>query len=119
MSEKKRAFFTFAFLFSIILVFSFADLVQGDRVFSETENKMLAAKPKFTWEALFGGNYGEDYEAYLTEQFVGRDKWITINTWVDIALQRKEIKGVYLAEDGYLIEQHLPEKYSEIGRAHV
>ncbi len=112
MSEKRRAFFTFGFLFSIILVFSFADLVQGDRVFSETENKVLASKPKLTWESLSGGSYGEDYETYLTDQFVGRDKWITINTWVDIALQRKEIKGVYLAEDGYLIEQHLPEKYS-------
>ena len=95
MSEKRRAFFTFGFLFSIILVFSFADLVQGDRVFSETENKVLASKPKLTWKALSGGSYGEDYETYLTDQFVGRDKWITINTWVDIALQRKEIKGVF------------------------
>lgn len=112
MNEKKRAFVTFGLLFSIILVFSFADLVQGDRVFSETENKVLAARPEFAWDTLFDGSFGEDYEAYLTDQFAGRDKWIAVNTYMDIALRKKEIKGVYLGEDGYLMEQHLPEKYS-------
>ena len=117
MNEKKSAFITFAVLFSIILIFSLADMVQGDRVFSETENKVLAARPRLTWDALLDGTYGEDYETYLTDQFVGRDKWISINTYLDIALWRKEIKGVYLGKDGYLIEQHLPEHYSSVQEA--
>lgn len=112
MNEKKSAMTGILFFASVILIFTLADLIQGDRLFSETENKILASRPKFTWDALFRGNYTEDYEKYLTEQFVGRDKWITIKTCTDIALGRREINGVYLGADGYLIEQHLPETYS-------
>ena len=112
MNEKKSAMTGILFFASVILIFTLADLIQGDRLFSETENKILASRPKFTWDALFRGNYTEDYEKYLTEQFVGRDKWITIKTCTDIALGRREINGVYLGADGYLIAQHLPETYS-------
>lgn len=111
MNEKKSAFYTIFILTAIMLAFTFADLIQGDRTFSETENRVLARKPKFSWEALLTGDYTGDYEAYLTDQFVSRDKWIRINTYLDIALQKQEINGVYLGSDHTLIEQHLPEAY--------
>ncbi len=114
MSEKRSALYTVILLSSIILCFTFADLVQADRTFSDTENKVLASRPDFSWEALMEGSYTQKYETYLTEQFVSRDKWITIKTYMDIALQKKEINGVYLGEQGYLIEQHLPGKYSSV-----
>ena len=112
MDEKKNAHVTAALLFSIIMIFTVADLLGEDRLFSETENRLLAPKPDFTLEALFAGKYMEDYEAYVTDQFVGRDKWITMKTYMDILLRKKEVGGVYLGKDGYLIEQHLPEGYS-------
>lgn len=112
MNEKKNAVISILFISSVILIFTLADLIQEDRLFSETENKVLASRPRFTWDALFSGKYTEDYEKYLTEQFVGRDKWITVKTCADIALGRQEINGVYLGADDYLIEQHLPEAYS-------
>ena len=111
MNEKRSAIFTIAVLASILLVFTVADLVKDDRLFSETENRILAVKPKFSLEAMFQGKYMKDYETYVTDQFVSRDKWIAIKTYTDIALGRKEINGVYLGKDGYLIEQHLPEDY--------
>lgn len=112
MNEKKNAVLTIAVISSIILIFTAVDLLQGDRLFSETENRMLASKPEFTMKALFEGNYTKDYETYVTDQFVSRDKWISLKTYTDIALQKKEIGGVYLGADGYLIEQHLPENYT-------
>ena len=111
MNEKRSAIFTIAVLASILLVFTVADLIKDDRLFSETENRILAVKPKFSLEAMFQGKYMKDYETYVTDQFVSRDKWIAIKTYTDIALGRKEINGVYLGKDGYLIEQHLPEDY--------
>lgn len=114
MEEKKNAFFTTAVIAAIILIFTVTDLCRGDRVFSETENRMLAARPVLSREDVFSGKYMKDYETYVTDQFVSRDKWIGIKTRMDILLQRKEINGVYLGDDGYLIEQHLPEKYPEI-----
>lgn len=114
MREKKSAIISICFISFVILVFTLADLIRQDRVFSETENKVLASRPEFAWDALFFGDYTADMENYLTEQFVGREKWITMKTSVDIALGRREINGVYLGTDGYLMEQHLPEQFTPI-----
>ena len=114
MDEKRSAISTILLLSAIILVFTASDLIQRDRSFSETENKMLAARPEWSWESLIEGAYTQEYEAYLTEQFVGRDKWITMKTYLDLALQKQEINGVYLGEGGCLIEQHLPGAYTHV-----
>ncbi len=105
--ERKNAWKTVIFFCIIMLALCVADFVQEDRFFSESENRILAEKPEFSFAALFSGEYTENYEKYLNDQFVGRDTWITLKTSMDMLLQRKEINGVYLAEDGYLIEQHL------------
>lgn len=113
MNEKRNAIFTIAFLASIILIFTVVDFFRGDRIFSETENRVLASKPRFSAHALFFGSYTSDYEKYVTDQFVGRDKWIYLKTMTDIVLQKKVVNGVYLAADNYLIEQHLPQDYKD------
>lgn len=112
MNEKRSAFLTICLLAGILLIFTVADFLRADRTFSETENKLLASKPKWSWDSLLKGQYTQDYETYLTEQFVGRDKWIAVKTYLDIVLQKQEINGVYLGADDYLIEQHLPESYT-------
>lgn len=112
MREKANAIFTIVFLASIIIVFTAADFFHREKLFSETENRLLAQKPEFSIrEALFG-DYTSDYEKYVTDQFVGRDKWIYLKTWTDILLQKKTVNGVYLGADDYLIEQHLPGDYT-------
>ena len=72
MGEKRNALFTILLLSSIILILTVSDFIQGDRLFSETENRVLASKPEFTAEALFKGNYTQDFETYVTDQFVSR-----------------------------------------------
>lgn len=112
MDEKRNAVFTISVICVILLAFCVADLIKPDKVFSETENRVLASRPEFSKEALLQGTYTEDYETYTTDQFVGRDKWILLKTSTDILLQKKDIRGVYLGEDDYLIEQHRPENYT-------
>ncbi len=113
MSEKKNAIFTICLLAAILLLFTAADLVNKERVYSETENRLLAKKPEFSRESLLSGEFGEQYETYVSDQFISRDKWVEIKTRTDILLQKKDINGVYLGADDYLIEQHLPENYTE------
>ena len=114
MSEEKRnALFTVILLAAVILIFTVADLVTADRLYSPTENRLLTERPEFSAEALFSGKYTKNYEDYVTDQFVSRDKWIAIKTYMDIASGKQEIGGVYLAKDGYLIEQHLPGDYPQ------
>lgn len=113
LNDKQNAVFTVAVIATILLAFVIADLVKGDIVFSETENRVLAARPEFSKEAVFSGSYTEDYDTYVTDQFVGRDKWIAVKTVTDMLLQKKNINGVYLGDNDYLIEEHKPEDYSE------
>ena len=106
LKEKKNALRSIIFLASIILVFSIADLFNKERFFSESENRILAKKPKMTVEAVFSGKYMSDYETFLNDQFVSRDTWIRLKTGMDMLMQKHLINGVYIGKDDYLIEQH-------------
>lgn len=112
-NEKLHGGMTVALLALILLVLTIADLVTGERLFSETENRILAQKPEWSLESVLSGDYEEAYESYVTDQFVRRDTWVMLKTRMDILSQKKLINGVYLAEDGYLIQQHLPEDYPQ------
>lgn len=91
-----------------IMIFGFtaATLLKPQSEYSETENRTLQTRPGVRWETLISGEFEEDYENYLTDQFVARDAWIGMKTAVERALLKKESKDIYFAEDDYLIEKH-------------
>lgn len=74
--------------------------------FSERENRALAQLPIPTVDSVFSGDFASDYETYLSDQFVGRDQWISLKTRVERMAGKQEIKDVYYARDNYLIESH-------------
>ncbi len=110
-NDKLHAGMTVALFALILLVFTVVDIAEADRLFSQTENRILAQRPELSLEKVLDGSFEKEYESYATDQFVSRDTWVMLKTRMDIALQKKVIKGVYLASDGYLIEQHLPQEY--------
>ncbi len=91
----------------LLLIFglTIASFLSKDRGFSESENRVLASKPTFTWASLFDGSYIRDYETYVTDQFILRDSWIGLKTYTELALLKKDINGVYFGKDDYLIEK--------------
>ncbi len=113
MNKKANAIITFLVLTGIIFGLSLADIFTPDRLFSEYENRLLASKPELNIKVLVDGTYMEDYETYITDQFVARNTWISIKTSTDVLISKKEINGVYLAKDGTLIEKHIPEEIKE------
>lgn len=79
-------------------------LVIPDRAFSESENRKLAQVPEFSGSALADGSWFSALGSYMADQFPGRDGWITINLWMNRLLGQKESSGVYLCDDGYLMQ---------------
>ena len=75
-----------------------------DREFSDSENRMLAQFPEISFSSLLDGSFLEGLGDYTADQFPGRDAWITLNLKMNMALAQKEFNGVYLCEDGYLIQ---------------
>lgn len=101
-------------LFVLLLsVLTAASLCKPDQELSADENRKLAQRPRLSLASLFSGTYGEDYESYLADQIPFRSLWIQGKTGIERALQKKEVNGVYLAADGYLMEAHTPSSIEE------
>jgi len=83
--------------------FFIINLITPDKTFSETENRMLEQSPKFTFNSLFSGKFTSNFERYITDQFTGRDSWIELKSYAELALLKKENNGVYIGEGGTLL----------------
>ncbi len=94
---------TVLFLLALLLTAA-VNLPGEDRSFSEAENRMLAQRPAFSWDALLDGSWGAAVEDYLSDQFAGRDGWMGLKLRLDRLMGRRESGGVYLCADNYLIE---------------
>lgn len=94
---------TFLALLSILTI---ADIITQDKFKSENENRILQQKPEFTINRLFNGQFTKEYENYISDQFILRDNWISLKVKTDQAMLKKDINGVYIGKDDYLLEKH-------------
>ena len=85
---------TLVFLVILIVIVTL-NTTKKDIKFSESENRILAQKPKFSIERLLEGRYTKKYEKYKVDQFVDRDGWMKL---------KSESNGIYKGSDDYLIE---------------
>lgn len=85
------------------------DLVTPDRFFSAQENRKLAQRPEFSSGGLLDGSFMKAYENYVTDQFPGRDAFISVKTEVLRLMGKKDANGVYFAPGNTLVERHAPE----------
>lgn len=103
---KRKSDYVIVVLFVIFMYgIAFANLFAGNKRYSETEKRMLAQKPELKWSDIVSGKYMEDYENYITDQFVARDMFVKIKSVSEKAMGRKINNGVHFGEDGYLAEQ--------------
>lgn len=89
-----------SFTFGMVIL----NAITKDKEFSQSENRMLAKKPKFTIERLLEGRFSTKYEKYKVDQFIGRDFFINAKSHIDEMLGKNENNGVYICDDGYLME---------------
>ncbi len=106
MGKEKKALAAFLLGMAGILA---ADFWIPDRFFSETENRTLAQKPAFSIQGWLDGSYQKNYEAYVTDQFPWRDRWIAAKTGTQRLSGKKDSNGVYFAPQNTLVERHTQE----------
>lgn len=94
-----------AFLFCAFCSVCFLiNCIRPDRAMSERENRTLAQRPTFTWEALLSGTFIADTETYISDQFFARDAWISLKAAAEQALLKTDVNGVLLGRDGLLVQ---------------
>ena len=90
-----------------------------DREFSDSENRMLAQFPAITFSSVFDGSFLAELGDYTADQFPGRDAWISLNLKMNQLLGQKEAGGVYLCDDGYLIQVPSEPNWAQAERMRV
>ena len=99
MSKKYSIFITALFCL-FIFGFGIALVVSPSRDFSEQENRYLAQFKAPTLATLRSGEFMEDFEDYVVDQFPLRDGWIQLKALSERALGKQENNGVYFGTDG-------------------
>lgn len=104
---------TAVFLAAFVLLFAVAFLIAEKQEFSEGENRYLEKFPEFTFSSLKEGKYTEKLQSYLSDHFPMRNLFMGLKAETEIALGKREIGGVYIAKDGYLIEDYAAPKNTD------
>lgn len=76
-----------------------------DRHFSEQENRILAQMPIFSMERFLSGEFAEEFEAYITDQFSWKESWLALKSAAEKVLLKKEHNNVFFAQDDFLLER--------------
>lgn len=116
--NKKNIFLntTGIFFFGLLGFLVLGNIFHKDRSFSETENRMLAERPKVTVDSLLSGRFETNYESYVNDQFVFRDAWVKLKGLADTIMGKQEGNGVFRGSHGYLMEDFAEPEQESLGR---
>ena len=94
-----------SFFCLLLAVSALIGLLMPDRYYSEREKRTLTQKPKFTVANFISGEFSDELEKYLTDQVPLRDGWVTMKTYMELAIGKRESVGVYICKDTYLMDK--------------
>ena len=103
MKKNKELWVILLFLIWIGLFFA-ANLFAPQTEFSERENRYLQTRPKLSVSALRSGEFMQDFEEFCSDQFVLRDRWVTVKARCELFSGKKENNGIFLCEGERLIK---------------
>ena len=89
----------------LVVLLAVGSLIVKDREYSANENRYLAGRPALSLSSLTSGKFMEDTEAYLSDQFVGRDFLVRTRASIDRFVGKREVNGVYIGKDHFLFEK--------------
>lgn len=102
--SSKKVVLALSFILYIFGLF-FTHIIIKDKDFSDIENRRLSKLPKFTMKKFFSGEFGEEFEEYIADQFPIRNLFISIKSKNELLMQRKDNNGVYIGTDGYFLQK--------------
>lgn len=88
----------------ILAAICLINLITRDKTASEKENRKMTQKPKVTVSGLADGSFTEQYADYKSDQFAGRDFWVTVKSNAELVIGKREQRGIFKGKDSYLLE---------------
>lgn len=102
MKKASKHLPTIVFLIFIFLV-SVLFIALPKKEYSANEKRYLAEFPKLSVESFFSGDFGVDFEKYLSDHMPARSFFVGLNSYYNNALGNPLSNGIYNCKDGYLI----------------
>ena len=79
-------------------------LALPDKTFSPDENRMLQTLPSLTLSTITSGEWMDDMELWLADQFPGRTFFVRTKASLDYLMGKRAIGGTYLGKNGQYFE---------------
>ena len=92
----------------LVFIFSlfFLNLIIPDREKSESENRKLQQFPQFSWSRLLSGDYMQDFDKYMTDQFILKDDWVGLKSDLERLFKKSENNGIYFGINSLSLQKH-------------
>ena len=87
-------------LFLVLIV----NVIVPDKEKSELENRALESRPRFNLTTVLSGDFMEQWEKYLSDQFAGRNTWRRVKVGLDRLGGAKMENNIYIGKGGQLME---------------
>ena len=88
-----------AFLAAMALLLLFSPV----REYSENEKRYLAGRPEVSAENILSGEAQKELEKFTADQIPGRDFFVGVNAYWNLATGRNAAQDIYYCDEGYLI----------------
>lgn len=89
----------------VLLLALITFIVMPNERFSQLENRVLQAMPKFSWQSFVTNEFSDQAERFIADQFPLRDQWIALKSFGEQMRGQRENNGIYKGKDGYLFEK--------------
>ncbi len=112
MNKKELYHFLPSLVFLIVLGILALLLFFGpDKDYSVNEKRYLAERPEISVSNILKGKTQEELEEFTADQIPGRDFFVGVNAYWNLATGRNAAQSIYHGKDGYLI--NAPKPYNE------
>lgn len=89
-AERLRTWAVLTVFPAVLLLISVVDMLRPAKLYSSYENRKLQQKPELSVQAVRTGSYMKEYEDYVSDQILGRNRYIAIKSATDRALGKRK-----------------------------
>lgn len=108
----KHILLTISF-FLFLSLLGLYSIMAPDREISDMENRGLAQIPEITKDSVLSGTWFKEFEAYFTDQFFKRDKWVELYTLWEMKMNKTFVNGYHVTKEGWIMAQPSNSFYKE------
>ncbi|MBR6229471.1 MAG: hypothetical protein IKQ97_07020 [Eubacterium sp.] len=107
---KKKSLFHKVYVIVLMLFFTGVGVtivVKPETEYSRNENRYLQKMPALTWDSYKTGDFGEQFDKAVTDQFPFRDFFTGMSTNIRKIMGFHDVGDVYLGKDHYYFDKKL------------